>query len=169
MADRIFRAFVEHHHDVAAERQLDIDRGRGRELVRVAIQMRLESDAFIGDFAQAGEAEDLIAAGIRQNRTGPRHEAVQTTEVLDQLVAGAHEEMVGIGKNDAGLKFVEEIALVQAFHGGLGADRHEDRGGDVAVFGVQDAGAGPGNGAFGEEFEGDLPGQPRLYCARLVS
>jgi hypothetical protein len=34
----------------------------------------------------------------------------------------------------------------------------------VAVIGVEDAGAGARDGAFGEEFEVDLTRQPRLYC-----
>ena len=169
VADRIGRAFIEHHHDVAAERQLDVDGGGGREFVRVAVEMRLEGDAFVGDLAQPGEAEDLIAAGIGQDRARPGHEAVQSAELPDQFVAGAQEEMVGVGEDDAGLEFVPEIALVQSFDGGLRADRHEDGRRDVAVRGVQDAGAGACDRAFGEEFEGDLARQPRLYCATLVS
>jgi hypothetical protein len=36
------------------------------------------------------------------------------------------------------------------------------------VFGVQDAGASLRNGAFREEFKGDLTGQRSLYCLALV-
>jgi hypothetical protein len=34
---------------------------------------------------------------------------------------------------------------------------------------VQNAGAGAGDGALGEDFEGNLARQLRLYCATLVS
>ncbi len=54
-----------------------------------------------------------------------------------------------------------EVALGEAFDGGLGADGHEDRGFDGAVGGVENAGAGAGVRALGQEFEGDL-GQLRL-------
>jgi len=61
------------------------------------------------------------------------------------------------------------VALAQSFDGSLRTDRHEDRGLDIAVRGVQDTGAGAGDRAFGEELEGDLARQPRLYCATLDS
>ena len=89
VADRIFGTFVEHHADVAAEGQLRVDRGFRREGVQVAVQVRLEDHALLGDFAQAAEAEDLEAAGIGEDGVGPRHEAVQAAHVADQLVAGA--------------------------------------------------------------------------------
>ncbi len=40
-------------------------------------EMRLESDAFFGDAAQVGQAENLEAAGIGEDRAGPGHEAMQ--------------------------------------------------------------------------------------------
>ena len=69
---------------------------------------------------------------------------------------GPQEEMVGVAEDDAGLEFVPEVALVEAFDRGLRADGHEDGGRDIAMRGVQNAGAGAGLRAFGEEFEGDL-------------
>jgi hypothetical protein len=66
--------------------------------VRVAVQVRLEDDAFVGDLAQTGEAEDLVAAGIGEDGAGPGHEAMQAAELADQFVAGAQEEMVGVGR-----------------------------------------------------------------------
>ena len=92
----------------------------------------------------------------------------------DQFVARAEEEMVGITEDDAGVELIPQIALVQPFDRGLGADGHEDGGRDVAVWCVEDAGAGAGDGALGEEFEGDRAGrsrfnQSRLYCGTLGS
>jgi hypothetical protein len=49
-----------------------------------------------------------------------------------------------------------EVALVETLDGGLGAYGHEDGGFDDAVGGVEEAGAGAGGGAFGDDFEGNL-------------
>ena len=83
----ILRAFVEHHQDVAAEGQLRVHGGFRREGVQVAVQVRLEDHALLGDFAQAAQAEHLEAARIGEDGVGPRHEAVQPAQLADQLVA----------------------------------------------------------------------------------
>ena len=54
----------------------------------IAVQMRLKGDARFGDLAQAGEAEDLESAGIRQDGARPRHEAVQAAKLADGSMAG---------------------------------------------------------------------------------
>jgi hypothetical protein len=77
VAGGIFQTFIQRHHDVAPERQLNIHGGFGREQVRVAIQMRAEQDAFFGDFAQIAEAEHLEAARIGEDGARPGHEFVQ--------------------------------------------------------------------------------------------
>ena len=153
MAGGIFQALIERHHDVAAERQLDIDGGFGREQVRVAIQVRAEQHAVFGDLAQVAQAEDLEAAGIGQDGARPGHEVVQPAEFADQLVAGAQEQVIGVGQDDLGIEFVCQIALHDAFDGGLRAHRHEDGSFDDAVRGVDAAGARAGVGALGDEFK----------------
>ena len=167
VAHGIRRAFVEHHHDVAAEGELHIDGRCGREPVRIAVEMRLESDAFFRDLAQSRKAEHLVAAGIGQDSAGPRHEAVQSAELANYFMAGPQKEMVGVAKDDAGAQIFPQVALIQAFYRRLRADRHEDRSRDVAVLSMQNPGAGARIRAFGEKFEGDLTGQSRLYCATL--
>ena len=72
VAHRVRRALIQHHHDVAAKRQLDVDGRCGREHVRVAVQVRLEQHAFVADLAQIAEAEDLESAGIGQDGPRPR-------------------------------------------------------------------------------------------------
>ena len=69
---------------------------------------------------------------------------MQPAELPDQLVPGAKEQVVGIGEDDGGMEIFAEIALAQAFDGGLSSDRHENRGRNVAVFRVKDTGAGAG-------------------------
>ena len=72
----------------------------------------------------------------------PGHEAVQPAQLADQFVAGAQEQVIGVGQDDAGVEILREVALGEPFDGGLRADRHEDGRFDVAVRGVQQAGAG---------------------------
>jgi len=131
--------------------------------------MRLEGDSLVGDLAQPGEAEHLVAAGIGQDRARPGHKSVKAPKVPDQFVPGAQEEMVGVAEDDAGLEIVPQVALAESLDCGLCSDRHENRGRDIAVRGVQDTGAGVGDRALGEKLEGDLAGQPRLYCGTLCS
>ena len=61
--------------------------------------------------------------------------------------------MIGVGEDDLGVQLVGQVALGEAFDGGLRADRHEDRRLDGAVGGVEQAGARAGVGAFGLQFE----------------
>jgi hypothetical protein len=84
-------------------------------------------------------------------------------------MTGTQKEVIGIGQDDAGLEVIEEVVLVESLDGCLGADWHKYGRRDIAMFGVQDACAGTSLGAFGEEFEGDLARQDRLYCAGVVS
>ena len=72
---------------------------------------------------------------------------------MDELVAGAWVEMVGVGEEDLDAEVFGEIALGESFDGGLGADGHEDGSFDFAVGGVEEPGAGTGLGALGDDFE----------------
>lgn len=149
----VFGAFVEHHQDVAAESELDVDgRFRGEE-VAVAVEMAGEFDALFVDFAQVTETEDLKAATVGEDGAGPVHEFVQAAEGLDGLVAGAEKEMVGVGEDDGRVDFFDQVARHDALDAGLGADGHEDGGFDDAVGGVETAGTGAGFGADGVDFE----------------
>src|SRR5439155_23157295 len=88
VADGVFGALVERHENIAAEGKLRVDGGFGSEGVEVAVQVRAEDDAVLGDAAQAAEAEDLVAAGVGEDGARPGHEAMQTTEPLDEIGAG---------------------------------------------------------------------------------
>jgi len=61
--------------------------------------------------------------------------------------------MIGVGEDDAGVKIAGEVALGDAFDGGLGADGHEDRRLDDAVVGVEESGASASGGALGLYFK----------------
>ena len=56
--------------NVAAERKLDIDGGFRRKEMGIAVQVRLEQHALVGDFAQRIETEDLKSAGIGRMARG---------------------------------------------------------------------------------------------------
>ena len=58
----------------------------------------------------------------------------------DQIVAGPQVEVIGVAQEDLGAERVE-IAVRDAFHRALRADRHERRRLDVAVRASHDAAA----------------------------
>ena len=64
--------------------------------MRVAIQVRMEQHAFVGHLAKRVQAEDLKAAGVRQDRPRPIHELVQAAQPLDPFMAGPQKKMIGI-------------------------------------------------------------------------
>ena len=99
--------------------------------------------------AQIAQAEDLEAARVGEDRARPGHELVQTAQLADQLVAGTQKQVIGVGQDDLGVEFVGQVALQNAFDGGLRAHRHEDRRFDDAVRGVEQSGARAGVGALG--------------------
>ena len=78
---------------------------------------------------------------------------MQPAHLLNQLVAGPQEKVISVGEDDLGVELAGEVALHDAFHGGLRADRHEHRGLNDAVGGVDQARARAGVGALRLEFE----------------
>ena len=80
----------------------------------------------------------------------PAHEVVQAAHLRDEVRAGAHGEVVGVGEQDLGPELAQGRGQ-DTLHRGLGSHRHEDRRGDVAVRGVQDARARVGAGVLGDD------------------
>lgn len=91
VSDGIRQALVQHHEDVAAKRQLNVDGRLRREQMSIAVQVRTEQHALIAHLAQAVQAEHLKAARVGQNGPVPGHEAVQAAHSPDQLVPGTEE------------------------------------------------------------------------------
>ena len=131
--------------------------------MKIPIQMRAEFDALVGDLPQAAEAENLEPAGVGQNGVRPRHEAVQAAHAADQFMAGANEQVVGIGEQNLDAEFSGEVAFGQALDCGLRPDRHENRRSDGPVRGVEQARPRPGARALGHHFEEDLA-QVSIVC-----
>ena len=81
---------------------------------------------------------------------------MQSAHLTDEFVPGAQVKMIGIRQQNRHAEIVGQVALRESLDGGLGADRHEDRGFDGAVRRMQQACAGAGVRALGDDFKGDL-------------
>jgi hypothetical protein len=121
--------------------------------VRVAVEVGVEEHSFFGDFAQRVEREDLEASGIREDRTGPRHEFVETSKAAYGFMSGAEEEMIGVRKDDLGVECIGKIAWHHALHRGLCSDGHKYRSFDCSVRGMEQTGSGSGDWALCFELE----------------
>ena len=148
MASRIWQTLVEHHEDVASQRQLDVDRRLRSEHVRIAVQVRAEQHSVFGDPSQRIEAEQLKTARVREDGAVPRHELMEASEFADQLMTGPQEQMIGVGENDPRVEFIGQVALRDALYSCLSAHGHENRGFDGAMCGVKQTGAGVRDGAL---------------------
>src|SRR5258708_38669681 len=91
-----------------------------------AVEMGAEAHALSGHFSQFGEAEDLKAAGVREDGARPGHELMQATKLADQFVAGTQIKMVGIREDDCRAELFERF-IAQAFYSGLRANRQEEQ------------------------------------------
>jgi len=129
---RIRRALVEDHRDIRTESALDLHRAlRVQEYVR-AVDWRAESHALLRELPHPGQAEDLVAAGIRENGARPMHEAVQAAMRADYLGTRPQHQVEGIREDDLGAA-VDEFLGRDALDRSVGADRHEGRSLDDAA------------------------------------
>src|SRR5207247_1640393 len=87
---------------------------------------------------------DLEAAGVREERAVPAHEAVEPAERPDQLVPRAEEQVVGVREHELSARRAEVVRR-QTLDGAARADGHEDRCLDHAV-GGREAPACPSTG-----------------------
>ena len=124
--------------------------------MEIAVEVGAEDNSLLGDAAQAAETEDLVAAGVGEDGARPGHEAMESAKPLDEIGSGAEVEVIGVGEDDLRVEVGFEVALGEAFDGGLCADRHEGGRFDDAVGSVKQARAGAGDGAFSDDFETDL-------------
>ena len=145
-------ALIEHHHDIAADGLLHFNARLGRQQIALAIDIALEVCAGFIHGSRMGQGENLKAAGVRQHRARPIHEAVNAAELLEDLGARPKQEMIGIRQQQA------RAGCLQTFHGlrfdrRLGAHRHEDRRLDCAVQRLKSCRARLGTGRFGFQSE----------------
>jgi len=118
---RRFDAFIEDHGNVRAQCELYLSGLFRSEEMHRAVEMRTEAYPVVGDFAQIGEAEDLVTAGIGEDGAAPGHERMQAAEFADERMTGTQIKMVGVGENDFGAEGFEGF-LGEGFDGGGSAD-----------------------------------------------
>ena len=94
--------------------------------MRRAVEVRPEARAVFVDGPPRGQAEDLIAAAVGEDRPLPADERVQPAAARDEIVAGPQIQVIGVAEQDLGAERFE-IAMRDALHGALRADRHERR------------------------------------------
>src|SRR5882762_354160 len=97
-----------------------------------AIEMRTEAHTLIGHFSQIGKAEDLIAAGIREDDVRPGHKSMKPAKLVHQFVPGTKIEMISIGEDDSCAELFENF-LGEALDGRLRAHGHEEGSFDRAM------------------------------------
>src|SRR5262249_13190881 len=91
------RYLVEAHRDVAAEVRLNLRRQLGCEAPLGPVVDASERDAvFVDARDRVAKREDLEASAVGEDRPVPRHEAVEPTEVADELVSRAEVQVVGV-------------------------------------------------------------------------
>ena len=101
--------------------------------------MRAEGDAVRIHQAHRGERHDLKPAAVGQDRPRPVHEAVEATERLDAVRAGAEHQVIGVAEHDRGARRADRVGG-HRLDRPRRADRHEDGGLDRAVRGPEAAG-----------------------------
>ncbi len=91
-----------------------------------AVDVRLEGGALLGDLADRGEAHDLEAARVGEDRAAPAHEGVQAAEARDALGAGPQHQVVGVAEHDVRPgRRAPASGPIHRLHRAGGADRHE--------------------------------------------
>ena len=118
------RALVEAHDAVGPERFLDADRRFGRQRERASIDVRAEDDLLVVNLCQLGQAEDLKAAAVGQDRSVPAHKPVQAAQFFDTSAPGRSAKWYVLASTictPAAFKLLGR----QPFDGGRRPDRHE--------------------------------------------
>jgi hypothetical protein len=133
--------FIEGHDDIGAEVLLNGDGFLRREAMRRTVNVTLEGDAVIVDFAGLREGEDLKAARIGEHGARPLHELMQAAHITDKFVAGAQIEMIGVAQDQRSIDVFEMLGR-KRLDRGLRADRREDRREQIAMRSGEEAGAG---------------------------
>ena len=63
-----------------------------------AVHVRAEGDAFLIDFPKLGQGKHLEPAAVCEDGFLPSHKFVEAAQTLDEFVAGADMEMIGIAE-----------------------------------------------------------------------
>ena len=152
---RKLQALVELHLDVGAEQPLDLHGAFRCQLVPLAVDMRLEDRALLGDLADLGERHDLEAARVGEDGPLPADEAVKPAEFRNLLGTRTEHEVIGIAQDDVGARRLD-LVEIETLHGAHGAHRHEGGRADVAMPRLNRTKAGLAVGCVKGEAEGSF-------------
>ncbi len=111
-----------------------------------------KAHALVGELDGVVMAEDLEAARVGEDGAVPVHKLMQSAQLGDGVLAGAHGQVIGIGKHDLGAELLDGLGR-DALDVCLGAHGHENRRLDVAVRGVQHAGTRVRRRILGDQVE----------------
>ena len=97
--------------------------------------------AIFGNFPDSRKAEDRESSAVGEHRTVIAVEAVYASGGFQYRKSGAEIEMICIAKYYLCFDVIGEFIEMYSFYGAHCSDGHEDRGEDIAMVGVQYAGA----------------------------
>ena len=117
---------IELHDHVGAEVALDLHDRLGREAASRAVDVTAELDAVLVHLAQSFEREHLEAAGVGEDRTVPRHEAMESTEVANDVVTRPEVQVIRVREDHPGAG-AREVLRVERLDRAERSDRHEHR------------------------------------------
>src|SRR5262245_54749392 len=98
--------------------------------------MVLKVRAFLGDLANPGQGENLLAAAVGQDRPRPGHKRMEPAKMANHFESWPNEKVIGITKNNLRGQ-LSQLARTHRLHCPLGPDWHEGRGFDHATSGRQ--------------------------------
>ena len=139
----VLHALVKGHGDGRGQVGLDLHALLGAHENALTVDVGGELNALLGDLAERGQGEHLESAAIGEDRLGPVHEFVETAHIVNELVAGANVQVVGVGQLHLAVHVVQKLhGGYAALNGRAGTHVHENGSLNVTVNGVQHASAG---------------------------
>src|SRR5437879_4922800 len=90
------------------------------------IEVGLKPNTIIIDVAQRAKAEYLIATTIRQDRSIPRHESMESAKLRDGLMPRSQEKVIRIAKENLDVEIAKLIRR-HRLDRRLRSNRHENR------------------------------------------
>ncbi len=163
-------AFVKRHGDGRSQQMLDFHRPFRRQGKFAPVDMAFERNTIFGNLAQLGQRHHLIPAAIGQDRLVPIHEFVQTAKACNAFRTGAQHQVICIAQKNLRTR-IGDIFRQHALDRGSRSNRHEGRGIDHAVGGMNAAetGLAVGRQKFITEFSHQLFSILLAHSSRLQS
>ena len=108
-----------------------------------------ESTAFGSQFTYGAQGEYLEAAAVRQDRTVPGLELVESSGRPESAQSGTEIQMIGVAQDDLGPDIILQLLVIHSLDGTDGPDGHEDGSVDAAMVGGDGSAAGGTAGIAG--------------------